>query len=110
MAFARTGPDDARSNLSQWLERAGIHRLPTWLRKRRIDILTYRYGMVVMAFLLFIGGIGFDSWVRGFSSPFSGGTKMLIIWNQIGGGNDPGLDTLDIWVVSLDYPGCLYSQ
>jgi hypothetical protein len=69
MAFARTGPDDAASNLSKWLERAGIHQIPNWLRARQADKLVYRWAMLVMAALLFVGGIGFDSWIRGLSIP-----------------------------------------
>ena len=70
MAFARTGPDEAVSNLSKWLERGGLHRIPGWLRARVIDKWAIRGAMLAMAVLLFVGGIGFDSWVRGFSSPF----------------------------------------
>ena len=63
MAFARTGPDEAVSNLSKWLEKAGIHRIPQWLRERSVDHWVLRYGSWVMAGLLFCGGMVFQSWL-----------------------------------------------
>jgi len=62
MAFARTGSDEAVSNLSKWLEKAGIHRIPQWLRERSVDRWVLRYGSSVMVGLLFVGGMVFQSW------------------------------------------------
>jgi hypothetical protein len=63
MAFARTGPDEAVSNLSKWLEKAGIHRIPQWLRERSVDRWVLWYGSWVMAGLLFVGGMVFQNWL-----------------------------------------------
>jgi hypothetical protein len=62
MAFARIGLDEAVSNLSKWLEKAGIPRIPQWLRERSVDRWVLRYGSLVMAGLLFVGGMVFQSW------------------------------------------------
>jgi hypothetical protein len=64
MALARTPPNEAASNLSKWLEWIGFHHIPRWLRDRAADRWVLRYGLVMMAILFFVGGIGFDNWVR----------------------------------------------
>ncbi len=63
MAFARTGPSEAASNLSRWIEWCGGHRISAWLKAGSADRWLYRSGMVAMAVLLFVGGMGLQSWI-----------------------------------------------
>ena len=44
MFAAQIGPDEARSNLSKWVEKAGIHSIPRWLRSRKADRFVLRWG------------------------------------------------------------------
>jgi hypothetical protein len=81
MAFARTGPDEAVSNLSRWVEYIGFHRIPAWLRARNADRWAYRGGMLAMAILLFVGGMGFDGWIRG-PVPFGSPSAIDVIGGQ----------------------------
>jgi hypothetical protein len=56
MLFARTGPDDATSNLSKWITWVGIHRIPGWLRSRVADKWALTIGtLLTTTFLLFLG-------------------------------------------------------
>jgi hypothetical protein len=64
MAFARTPPGEAASNLSKWLEWLGVRHIPSWLRTRAADRWVLRYGALMVAILLFLGGMGLDSWLR----------------------------------------------
>ncbi len=56
MAFARTPPDDAISNLSKWAKWAGIHHVPTWLRNRAADITVIRWAYILSAIMI-AGGL-----------------------------------------------------
>jgi hypothetical protein len=61
MAFARTGPDEARSKLSQWADSFGLKAAAGWLNKHSIDARVWRYGKGIMVILVFVGGFGFGS-------------------------------------------------
>jgi hypothetical protein len=68
MALARTSPTEARSNLSKWIEWAGIHQIPTWLQARSADQMVFRWATIAMAFLLALGiGFGFGALWRPFA-------------------------------------------
>jgi hypothetical protein len=58
MALARTGPEDAKSNLSRWAEWVGVGRIPSWLLARSVDQAAYRWGKVGLFFLASLG-VGF---------------------------------------------------
>jgi transcriptional regulator with XRE-family HTH domain len=64
MALARTGPDEAVSNLSKWIEKVGLHRLAFRLRSPVTDRRVFRAGLIAMATLLFIGGVGVGMWLN----------------------------------------------
>ena len=62
MAIVKTNPDEIRSNISKYLEWAGIHTIPVWLQSRRVDKLVFCWSLVMMISitLIFIGfGIGY---------------------------------------------------
>jgi hypothetical protein len=58
MAFARTPPNDAISNLSQWAQWAALYRLSGWLRYRRINQLADRWAKRAMIVLAFVASVG----------------------------------------------------
>lgn len=58
MAIVRTNPDEIRSNISKYLEWAGIHRIPGWLRSSKADQLVFRWSAIVIVVLLFFGVLG----------------------------------------------------
>jgi hypothetical protein len=62
MALARTGPDEAKSNLSKWIEKFGLRWLAARLRSPLIDQRVFRAGLFAMGVLLFIGGLGVGTW------------------------------------------------
>jgi hypothetical protein len=62
MLFGRTGPTEAASNLSKWIEQTGLHRLATLLRSPTVARRVFRVAAAIMAVLLFIGGIGVGKW------------------------------------------------
>jgi hypothetical protein len=64
MVFARTGPDEAASNLSKWIEKTGLHRVATRLRSPSVDRRVFRGAAIAMAMLLFIGGMGVGQWLN----------------------------------------------
>jgi hypothetical protein len=49
MAFARTGPDDAKANLVRWSTALGLPRLQAWAKTHRPDLWIARIGTVVAA-------------------------------------------------------------
>jgi|SRR5580704_10210480 hypothetical protein len=55
MAIVRTNPEEIRSNISKYLEWAGIHRIPECLRSRSADNLVYKWLAIAMIVLLFVG-------------------------------------------------------
>jgi hypothetical protein len=63
MAFARTGPDEARSKLSEWAEFFGFKSAADWLRRHALDRRVLRYGRWLMIALLFSGGMIFQAWL-----------------------------------------------
>jgi hypothetical protein len=67
MAFARTGPDEARSKLAEWADYFGLKRLAAKLAKYSLDVKVIRYGNWAIAVLLFVGGMLFHAWL--ISSP-----------------------------------------
>jgi hypothetical protein len=69
MALARTPPGEAASNLSKWLEWVGIRHIPSWLRARAADRWVLRYGALMIALFLFVGGMSFDNWLRPIAAP-----------------------------------------
>jgi hypothetical protein len=70
MAVIKTNPDEIRSNISKYLEWAGVHRIPEWLRSRGADQLVFRWAAVSMAFLITIGvGFGLGALVDPFALP-----------------------------------------
>jgi hypothetical protein len=58
MWAARTGPEQAVSNLAKWATLFGIHPIPAWLRDRTIDMIAYRWAGVAMVGLVAIGILG----------------------------------------------------
>jgi hypothetical protein len=63
MLFARTGPDDATSNLSKWIVWAGIHRIPGWLRSRVADKWALTIGASLTAIFLVLLGMSIQGWL-----------------------------------------------
>jgi hypothetical protein len=63
MAFARTGPEEAKSKLSEWAAAFRLDRLASWLAAHALDQRVLRYGQWAMLVLLFIGGMLFESWL-----------------------------------------------
>ncbi len=58
MGLARTPPDVAVSNLSEWARKIGFHRIPGWLRDRRADEITYRWAARALVALILVGIVG----------------------------------------------------
>ena len=58
MGLARTPPDVAVSNLSEWARKIGFHRIPGWLRDRRADEITYRWAARAFVALILVGIVG----------------------------------------------------
>jgi hypothetical protein len=64
MALARTPPNDAISNLSEWVQWAGLHHIPIWLRDRTADDIAFRWARISFFALLLIGlGGGYHFWM-----------------------------------------------
>jgi hypothetical protein len=55
MAFARIGPDEAASNLSKWVQKAHIHRVPEWLSRKDVDAFVLLWGKRAIILLAPIG-------------------------------------------------------
>jgi hypothetical protein len=64
MAFARTGPDEARSKLAEWAEFLRLNRLAGFLNRYALDSRVLRYGKWAMVGLLFGGGMIFQGWLN----------------------------------------------
>jgi hypothetical protein len=64
MAFARTGPDEARSKLVEWAEFFRLNKLAIFLNKYALDGRVLRYGRWIMIALLFVGGMIFQGWLN----------------------------------------------
>jgi hypothetical protein len=62
MALARTGPDEAVSNLSKWAQKAHIHRAPEWLARKNADAFVRTWGTRAIIALVPIGLIAFVIW------------------------------------------------
>jgi hypothetical protein len=62
MSFARTGPEEARSKLSEWAQTFGFKKVAAWLAAHAVDPKVLKYGKWAMAVLLFVGGIGVGHW------------------------------------------------
>ena len=78
MALARTGPDEARSNLSKWAETFGIPEVPSWLRMRSADRLAFRGAATAMVLLV---GLAAGFWAGAYAgllktAPLSSGAPM----------------------------------
>jgi hypothetical protein len=72
MAFARTGPEEARSKLSEWADLFGLTKASRWLSEHTLDRQVLRCLAWVMGGLIFIGGTAFGFWLQpqlGPSSP-----------------------------------------
>jgi hypothetical protein len=63
MAFARTGPDEARSKLAAWAEFFGLKEIAAFLVKHSLDPAVIRYGKWMLGVLLFVGGVLFHGWI-----------------------------------------------
>jgi hypothetical protein len=63
MAFARTGPDEARNKLAEWAEVLRLQRLAAFLSRHSLSERVLRYGKWIMVTLLFVGGMLFHSWL-----------------------------------------------
>jgi hypothetical protein len=86
MAFARTGPDEARSKLSEWAEFFGLKALSRWLSRHALDERVLWYGTRTMFLLTFIGGIALGAWLTPsqpsqIQSNGSGGRDLDQSWN-----------------------------
>jgi uncharacterized membrane protein YedE/YeeE len=64
MAFARTGPEEARSRLSEWADLFGLKKAAAWLRAHTLDRQVLQYLTWVMGALIFIGGAAFGLWLQ----------------------------------------------
>jgi hypothetical protein len=62
MWATQVGPNDAVSNLSEWARKCGIKDPPAWLRARITDRRVRRGAAIALGILLFLGGMGFQSW------------------------------------------------
>jgi len=58
MAFARTGPGEAKSKLSEWAEFLGFKKVSQWLGKHAVDP---RYRTVAMLTVVFIAGMAVEN-------------------------------------------------
>lgn len=58
MALARTPPDVAASNLSQWARAVGIHNVPSWLQDTQADKIAREWArrVLIMSATALIGG------------------------------------------------------
>jgi hypothetical protein len=64
MAFARTGPDEAKSKLSEWAEFFGLMAASRWLARHALDRRVLKYGAGIMFVLVFVGGIAVGMWIQ----------------------------------------------
>jgi hypothetical protein len=65
MGLARTPPDEAFSGFSKWAQRAGIHRIPSWLRDRNADVVAHKWARLALAVLLVVGIGGASAFLFG---------------------------------------------
>jgi hypothetical protein len=62
MFASQVGPDEAISNLSLWVQKAGVHA-PAWLRARATDKWVFRIGFLVLLVLSFSFGVRVTPWL-----------------------------------------------
>ena len=68
MALARTGPAEARSNLSKWIAVIGVERIPNWLEAKSGDRIVFRWASRAMAALV---GTAFGFIIGCLAEPFA---------------------------------------
>jgi hypothetical protein len=61
MAFARTGPDEAVSNLSKWAHKAHL-RPSIWLSRKDTDTVVIKWAKRSISVLLMVGILAFAAW------------------------------------------------
>jgi hypothetical protein len=79
MAFARTGPEEARSTLSEWATFCGAKKVSKWLSDHSLDGRILYYGRPALLALLAVGGVALGYWMQP-SSPSvveSAGTQKM---------------------------------
>ena len=54
MAFARTSPDDAKTNLARWMEAIGFHRIPKWLGSFDFEKWASRAGVIITVITAYV--------------------------------------------------------
>ncbi len=62
MAFARTPPADAKTNLSKWIEFAGIHHIPIWVRSPIVSRVVIGFCTALTGVMVFMMGAFFTDW------------------------------------------------
>jgi hypothetical protein len=62
MFASQVGPEQAISNLSLWVQKAGVHA-PAWLKARATDKWVFRVGFIVLLGLFFVAGIRLQPWL-----------------------------------------------
>jgi hypothetical protein len=83
MAFARTGPDDAVSNLSKWAGKFGLKRLPEWLLSKDADRWTIRWTRRTILILSILGVTLFAYWMT-LKERYEGDVRTALVYT--GGG------------------------
>jgi hypothetical protein len=79
MAFARTGPEEPRSTLSEWATFFGAKKVSIWLSDHSLDGRILYYGRRALLVLLAVGGVALGYWMQP-SSPNvveSAGTQKM---------------------------------
>jgi hypothetical protein len=59
----QVGPNEAVSNLSEWVAKIGIRNPPAWLKERAVDRRVRRGAFFMFVILLFLGGMVFQRWL-----------------------------------------------
>jgi hypothetical protein len=81
MLFARTGPDEATSNLFKWTTRLGLNRLAERLRPLWLDKTAFNYGLIAMGVL----GVGLVIFLSSGYPPATIASNSVQSFDQKGG-------------------------
>ena len=81
MAIARTGPDEAVSNLSKWAKKVHIHRFPEWLSRKDTDAFVWKWGKWTILPLAAIGVLAYIVWYNSTEAPIlSAGMRSTFLY------------------------------
>ena len=69
MAFARTSPEDASSNLSKWVDKLGFRKLAAWIRDRKSVYLVYRWARIALIIAVALAALGVGAYRLTASAP-----------------------------------------